>query len=110
METTATNSASFHNTMKEQKAANVALLIKVLSRLPAVLMLIGIVINLMLLPSNSNIPKTIWIPLGMNAIFLLQIIIRYFADYSFEFTKENKDFRVSCLIECIWFMALIATI
>ncbi|MDB5188629.1 MAG: hypothetical protein JWM92_227 [Candidatus Nomurabacteria bacterium] len=109
METTATR-ASFHNAMKEQKAATVALFIKFLSLLPARLMLLGIVINLLLMPFGTAIPTTIWIPLVMNVIFLLQLAIRYLADGSFELTKENKYFMIACSFECIWFMGLIKTL
>jgi hypothetical protein len=108
METTATNDASFHNVMKEHKATTVANLIKFLSLLPAIVMVLGIFVNLVLLPFNMAIPRSLWIPAVMIVIFIVQLAVRYLTDHSF--STKDTGFLVSCITACIWFMGFVSNL
>jgi hypothetical protein len=101
METT--TNASFHNTVKEEKARIIRTVLKVLSIIPAGVLLLLFLVGLINYAFGDNaITTALWLPSIMLLITVLQFAIRYIYDESFELKGIT---RLAAIVGVIWFMS-----
>jgi hypothetical protein len=101
METT--RNVSFHNTVKEEKARVIRLLLKVLSAIPAATLLLLFLVGLINYGHGDNsITKALWLSSIMLFITVLQFAIRYIYDQSFEMKGR---ILLSAIVGIIWFFS-----